>query len=64
MTERRDPSLPKGARVWVEHAEDGKTVLIQRSIYDDYGRLLARRDFISRYAPASNVTLVGTGGVA
>jgi vancomycin resistance protein YoaR len=64
MTERRDPSLPKGARVWVEHAEDGKTVLIQRAIYDDYGRLLERRDFISRYAPASNVTLVGTGGVA
>jgi vancomycin resistance protein YoaR len=62
MTERPDPSLPKGARVWVEHAEDGKTVAIRRTVRDDHGRLMERRTFVSRYAPAANVTLVGTGG--
>jgi vancomycin resistance protein YoaR len=62
MIERPDPSLPKGTRVWVEHAEDGKRVLIRRTVRDDLGRLLERRAFVSHYAPASNVTLVGTGG--
>lgn len=62
MIERPDPSLPKGARVWVEHAEDGKRVVIRRTVRDDLGCLRERRAFVSRYAPASNVVLVGTGG--
>ncbi|MGH8071533.1 MAG: hypothetical protein ACRERE_41140, partial [Candidatus Entotheonellia bacterium] len=33
MTERPEPTLPKGSRVWVEHAEDGKTVAITRVVY-------------------------------
>ncbi|MCC6626772.1 MAG: VanW family protein [Chloroflexi bacterium] len=61
MTERKDPSLRRGTRVWVEHAEDGKTVTISRSVLDEGGALRERRAFVSHYAPAANVTLVGTG---
>lgn len=62
MVERRDPSLPAGSRVWVEHAEDGKTVSIRRRVRQPSGELIEDRTFVATYAPAANVTLVGTGG--
>jgi vancomycin resistance protein YoaR len=62
MVERPDPSLPAGRRLLVEHAEDGKTVAIRRRVRDGAGTLLEDRTFVAHYAPARNVTLVGTGG--
>jgi vancomycin resistance protein YoaR len=62
VVERPDPTLPLGTRVVIEKAEDGKQVLIHRRVTDRQGRVLDDRDFISTYAPASNVVLVGTGG--
>jgi vancomycin resistance protein YoaR len=61
MIERKDPTLRRGTRVWVEHAEDGKTVTITRTVRDERDVVRERQSFVSRYAPAANVTLVGTG---
>jgi vancomycin resistance protein YoaR len=59
VIQRFDYSLPRGTRVFIEHAEDGKTVAIRRTVHHAEGHLLEEKVFTAQYAPASNVVLVG-----
>lgn len=52
--------MPKGTSTFVEHAEDGFDAAIHRVVKAN-GQVIDERTFISTYAPARNVTLVGTG---
>ncbi|HYI16134.1 MAG TPA: VanW family protein, partial [Thermomicrobiales bacterium] len=60
MVYEQTDQLPTGQSVFVEHAEDGFTATIHRTVRKD-GQVIEERDFVSSYAPARNVTLVGTG---
>ncbi|HEX2172590.1 MAG TPA: VanW family protein [Dehalococcoidia bacterium] len=58
----REPSdwLPAGETLATEHAEDGFSVTVTRTVTDQNGK--ARQDsFTSHYQPSRNVVLVGTG---
>jgi len=60
MVFEQTDQLPSGQSVFVEHAEDGFDASIHRVVRKD-GQVVDERTFISTYAPARNVTLVGTG---
>ncbi len=60
MVYEKTDQLPAGQSVFVEHAEDGFDATIHRVVRKD-GQIIEDRNFVSTYAPASNVTLVGTG---
>jgi vancomycin resistance protein YoaR len=60
MVYEESDQLPAGQSVFVEHAEDGFNATIHRVVRKD-GQVIDERDFVSTYAPARNVTLVGTG---
>jgi vancomycin resistance protein YoaR len=60
MVYEETDQLPAGQTVFVEHAEDGFNAMIRRVVRKD-GNVIDERDFVSTYAPARNVTLVGTG---
>lgn len=61
VVEQQDPTLPAGQKTWVEHAMDGFDVEIVRRVQagNEEPRKLT---LTSRYKPANNVVLVGTGG--
>jgi vancomycin resistance protein YoaR len=54
-------ALPAGTRTQVETAHDGFDVQIKRWVYDSDGDLIDELVLDSRYQPASNRTLIGTG---
>jgi vancomycin resistance protein YoaR len=60
MVYEQSSALPAGQQVFVEHAEDGFNAAIHRVVRKD-GQVIEERTFNSYYAPARNVTLVGTG---
>lgn len=60
MVYEQSDQLPAGQTAFVEHAEDGFDASIQRIVRKD-GQVIEDRTFSSSYAPARNVTLVGTG---
>lgn len=60
MVYEQSDQLPAGQSVYVEHAEDGFDATIHRVVRKD-GQVIEDRNFVSTYAPANNVTLVGTG---
>lgn len=53
--------FPVGYRAQVESAHDGFDVVIDRQVYDSDGELIDDLSLESRYKPASNRVLVGTG---
>jgi vancomycin resistance protein YoaR len=53
--------MPAGTQTWVENAHDGFDVLIERQVYDPSGELIDDLQLFSKYRPASNRVLVGTG---
>jgi len=60
ITEETD-KLPEGKKVLVEHAQDGFTSSITRTVKDKDGNVIDTWVAKSRYAPARDRTLVGTG---
>lgn len=60
MVYEKSDALPVGQSVYVEHAEDGFNAAIHRVVRKD-GNVIDDHVFESYYAPARNVTLVGTG---
>ncbi len=60
MVYEQSADMPAGTSTFVEHAEDGFDAAIHRVVKKD-GQVIDERTFISTYAPARNVTLVGTG---
>ena len=60
MVYEESDQMPRGTSVFVEHAEDGFDAAIHRVVRKD-GQVIDERTFVSTYAPARNVTLVGTG---
>lgn len=55
-----DPTLPPGAEIMVEHAEDGFQSTIVRTILRD-GKIFDEQRFVSTYRPSRNVFLDGPG---
>jgi vancomycin resistance protein YoaR len=53
--------LPAGTRIQVETAQDGFDAVIERRVYDREGELIDELKVASKYQPASNRTLIGTG---
>ena len=62
VVERPDPTLARGRRLVIEHAENGMRVAIRRVVRATDGRPREERVFVAGYAPARDVVLVGTGG--
>jgi vancomycin resistance protein YoaR len=60
MVYENSDQLPAGTQVFVEHAEDGFDAAIHRVVRKD-GQVVDEVTLHSTYAPARNVTLVGTG---
>ncbi|HKP53849.1 MAG TPA: peptidoglycan binding domain-containing protein [Chloroflexia bacterium] len=60
ITEETD-KLPEGKKVLVEHAQDGFSSSITRTVKDSDGKVIDTWVAKSRYAPAHDRTLVGTG---
>jgi vancomycin resistance protein YoaR len=60
MVYEESDQLPAGTSVYVEHAEDGFDASIHRVVRKG-DQVIEDRNFVSTYAPANNVTLVGTG---
>jgi vancomycin resistance protein YoaR len=60
MVYETSDQLPSGTSVFVEHAEDGFDAAIHRVVKKD-GQVIDDATLVSTYAPARNVTLVGTG---
>jgi vancomycin resistance protein YoaR len=60
VTEETD-QLPAGTRTQVETAHDGFDVEIRRFVYDSDGEEIDSLTLESRYQPASNRVLIGTG---
>jgi vancomycin resistance protein YoaR len=56
--------LPKGKEVKVENAQDGFTSSITRTVVDADGNVLEKWTAKSRYVPARNRYLIGTGPAA
>jgi vancomycin resistance protein YoaR len=59
MVYEQNDQLPVGTSVFVEHAEDGFDATIHRVVRKD-SQILDEVNLFSSYAPARNVTLVGT----
>jgi vancomycin resistance protein YoaR len=59
MVYEESADLPAGTSVFVEHAEDGFDATIHRVVRKD-GQIIDEVSLFSSYAPARNVTLVGT----
>ncbi len=59
--EQEDPTKPWGWELNVEHAEDGFTAVINRTVLKD-GQVIDEYKSVSRYLPSRNVTLIGTQG--
>ena len=53
--------LPAGKKVLVEHAQDGFSASITRTVTDSSGKVIDNWTARSRYLPAHNRYLVGTG---
>lgn len=60
---QEDAGKPKGWELWVEHAEDGFTANIRRTVVKG-GQIIDAMDVVSRYRPSQNVLLVGTKEIA
>lgn len=60
MYYEENAQIPAGQTVFVEHAEDGFDAAIHRVVRKD-GQVIDEVTLVSTYAPARNVTLVGTG---
>ncbi len=60
LIRQESPALPKGTQVMTEAAEDGMDVTVYRSIRSG-GKEVRRDQIFSRYRPARNVLLIGTG---
>lgn len=56
------PELPKGQELQVEHARDGFTSTITRTVRDSDGNVIDEFKMESTYAPSRDRTLRGTGG--
>ena len=61
MVRQDDPTMPAGQELFVEHAEDGFDVAVERTVTKN-GKQVARYRFANHYVPARNVMLVGTKG--
>lgn len=59
---QEEPSMPKGQRIQVEGAQDGFNITIIRRVNQDGEERTLRLG--SRYKPAQNLIMVGTGGEA
>jgi vancomycin resistance protein YoaR len=53
--------LPAGQRVWAEHRQDGFTASITRQVLDATGAVIDDLTLTSRYEPAYDRYIVGTG---
>ena len=60
---QEDATKPKGWELLVEHAEDGFTAHIRRTVTKG-GQIVDSTDVVSHYRPAQNVLLVGTKPIA
>lgn len=60
LIRQESPALKAGTQVMTESAEDGMDVTVNRSIREG-GKEVRRDSIFSRYRPAHNVLLVGTG---
>lgn len=60
---QEEASLPKGQRIAVESAQAGFNTTVVRRVIDSDGDDRTLR-MVSRYRPARNVIMVGTGGAA
>lgn len=60
MQYEKDPTMPAGQSLLVEHAEDGFDVTINR-VVKQAGQVISNQTFSAHYVPSHNVTLVGTG---
>lgn len=58
---RPDPTMPAGHELWIEAAEDGFDVTIERTV-TKAGQLVDRYVYTNHYEPAHNVKVVGTLG--
>ncbi len=59
-----DPTQSPGWALWVEAAEDGFDVTIERLVKSKSGDLVDRYVFTNHYEPARNVKMVGSRGLA
>lgn len=57
--QQEDPTMPQGQTLMVEHAEDGFTAAIVRTVLVD-GQVAGKQEFVAKYEPSRNVVLVGT----
>ena len=56
------PELAPGEELQVEHAADGFSVRVDRTVTDRDGKVILTDDVESDYAPSRNLILRGTGG--
>ncbi len=56
------PELAPGEELQVEHAADGFSVRLDRTVTDRNGKVILTDDVESDYAPSRNLILRGTGG--
>jgi vancomycin resistance protein YoaR len=61
MVYQEDPTMPWGKELFVEHAENGFTATVVRTVTKD-GEVVDKYTSVSRYRPSRNVTLVGIKG--
>lgn len=55
------PKMEKGREVWVETAEDGLDVTVNRTVQRG-SEIISRDRIFTRFRPERNVILIGTGG--
>jgi hypothetical protein len=58
-----DPTMDPGRELWIETAEDGFDVTIERLVKSKDGELVDRYVFTNHYEPARNVMVVGSKGI-
>jgi vancomycin resistance protein YoaR len=59
--EQTNDKLPQGRRVMVEHAQDGFTSTIERTVLDQNGNTLDHWTITNNYLPSHNTYVTGTG---
>ena len=59
--EETNDKLPQGRRIMVEHAQDGFTSTIERTVLDQNGNTLDHWTITNNYLPSHNTYVTGTG---
>lgn len=60
---RPDPTMPAGKELWIESAQDGFDVTVERTVTKG-SQVIGHYVYTNHYEPAHNVKLVGTLGAA